>query len=70
MKDIPYYGKMANISIDVPFSWCQHCKALEIEETKLYTGGTEHITLRKCEHAKECVECEKARRQEHDNQNQ
>ena len=63
MDDIIYFGKTANASIDVPFSWCQHCKALEIKETRLCTGGTDYITLRKCEHARECVACEKARRE-------
>lgn len=55
--------KTANISINVPFSWCQRCKALEIEETKLYTGGMDYVTIRRCEHAKECSACEKARRE-------
>ena len=53
--------KQANILIDVPFSWCQYCGALEIDETKMYTGGVDYIISRKCSHSNECVKCEKAR---------
>lgn len=52
--------KSYQINAQLPFSWCRFCNQMDLKEERFMADGEIYETVRTCENAQICEECEKA----------
>ena len=52
------------ISVNLPISWCQFCKRMDLKANRFITNGEVYETTNVCENAPICEACEQARKSE------
>ena len=52
------------ISAELPFSWCQFCKRMDMKANRFIANGEVYETTNVCENAPICEACERARAEE------